>query len=229
MKEFEKKENININYFRPERDQSGGMIGCFKSHITVITDAYKAGYKEIIVFEDDIIRTKSYDNINYTEIEDLIKTNNTWEIIQLSSFDVLSSLLTPMNSKYKHISQYSSVLASSYIINRRGMEKILRTYKEYFGLMQIDEYYKIIFKSTMWNVVPILFDQDRSIENNNIWFSKSIDKILLYIHTKTNIIYYLSVYKYSNGWILSYLIIGLIIYLIFKNIIKPISIKIINL
>jgi GR25 family glycosyltransferase involved in LPS biosynthesis len=216
MKKFESEENIKLNFYRPERDPSGGMAGCFKSHIAVITQAYNAGYKQILVFEDDIIKTKGYESNDYNEIKKFIQTNNSWEIIQLSWYDIINPLFIPKSSSYKHLSQFGSVLASSYIINRKGMERILSTYKEYVGVMQIDEYYKILFNSTMWNVSPVPFDQDRSIDNDNIWVNKTYDKFLFWLHLKLNICYNLSYYKYANGWVITYLIMGIIIYLIYK-------------
>lgn len=229
MKKFELEEDIKINYYRPECDPSSGMIGCFKSHIAVITQAYNAGYSQVLVLEDDIIKTKSYDSINYNEIIQFIQTNKSWEIIQLSWFDLANPLFIRNSSSYKHLSQFGSVLASSYIINRKGMERILSTHKKYLGIIQIDEYYKIIFGSTMWNVSPIPFDQDRTIKNDNIWINKYIDSILIWLHLKLNIVYNLSYYKYTNGWILTYLILAIIVYLIFRKIIHPINNKIANL
>jgi len=220
MKDFEKKSGIKINFYRPERDPSGGTIGCFKSHIAVISEAYNAGYNKILLFEDDIIKTKSYDSINYNEIKKFIQTNNSWEVIQLSWFDLVNSLFVPNTSSFTHLSQGGTVLASSYIINRKGMERILQTYKDYLGIEPVDEYYKKLFNSTMWNISPIPFDQDRTSQRNNVWVNEFIDSVLVWIHLKLDAVYNLSYYKYANGWILSYLIIGLLIYLAYKILYK---------
>jgi GR25 family glycosyltransferase involved in LPS biosynthesis len=200
MKDFEKEENIKLNFFRPERHPECGRIGCFTSHITIIKSAYDSGKNLILIFEDDIIK----------------KNNQNWEMLQFGSFNPINSLLVPMNTKYKNISQYSSMLASSYIINRKGMKKILDTYKEYINTEQIDGFYQIIFNKTMYNIIPIIFDQDRTLENNNIWVHPQIDKIGMYIHVKTNIVYNLTLFKYYNGFIISYLLIILIVYYLFR-------------
>ena len=68
----------------------------------------------------------------------------------------------------------------------------------------------------MYNIIPIIFDQDRTLENNNIWFNKYIDKIIMYIHVKINTVYNLSLFKYNNGFIISYLLIFLVIYYLFN-------------
>lgn len=39
-----------------------GAIGCHKSHIKVLKDAYKKGYNKILLLEDDIVFTKEFDN-----------------------------------------------------------------------------------------------------------------------------------------------------------------------
>lgn len=215
MKKLESDENIKINFYRPERDPSGGEIGCFKSHIAVIKAAYDAGHSKVLVLEDDIIKTKSYDSIDYNEIMQFIQTNSSWEMIQLSWFDFANTLFVPKTYPYVHLSQFGSVLASSYIINRKGMERILQTYKNYLAINPVDEYYKIIFNKTMWNVSPIPFDQDRTSQRNNKWFNEFIDSVLVWIHLNTDAVYNLSYYKYANGWVVTYFIITICIYLVF--------------
>jgi len=216
MKEFEKEEQINLNFFRPEKDICGGIIGCFKSHISVISQAYNAGYSQVLVLEDDIIKTPSYNTIDYTEIVKLIKENKSWEMLQLSWCNPINSLFVPMGSsgEYSNLSQFSSYYASSYIINRKGMKKILESYKESLGYEQIDGFYKKIFKKTMWNVVPIPFDQDRSIGNDNIWFNQTFDKILIWFDINLNCVYNSTLFKYYNGCFILY---AIIIFLIIKN------------
>ena len=220
MKDFEKEENIKLNFFRPEKHPDGGRIGCFTSHITIIQNAYNSGKKLILIFEDDIIKTPSYKDICYNEINNFIKNNQNWEMLQLGSFDFSGLLFVSMNTKYKNISHNCSYFASSYIINRKGMKKILDTYKEYINTEHVDVFYQKIFSKTMYNIIPIIFDQDRTLETNNMWFNQYIDKILIYIHVKSNAVYNLSLFKYNNGFIISYLLIFLIIYYLFRLYIK---------
>lgn len=215
MKKFESDIGAKINFFRPERDPSGGTIGCFKSHISVIKSAYDAGYNRILVLEDDIIKTKSYDLINYNEIIQFIQKNKSWEVIQLSWFDLINSLFVPNTSPYVHLSQGGTLLTSSYIINRQGMERILKTYKNYLGIDAVDEYYKKLFGSNMWNVSPVPFDQDRTSQRNNVWITEFIDSLIVWIQLKLDAVYNMSYYKYANGWIWTYLIICIIFCLIF--------------
>ena len=222
MKDFEKEEKIKLNFFRPEKHPEGGRIGCFTSHITIIQNAYDSGKNLILIFEDDIIKTPSYKDICYNEINDFIINNQNWEMLQLGSFtfNPIDSLLVPMNTKYKNISQHNSMLASSYIIKRKGMKKILDTYKEYINTEQIDGFYQIIFNKTMYNIIPVIFDQDRRLESNNLWIHPQIDKITMFIHVKFNAVYNLSLFKYNNGFIISYLLIILIVYYLFRLYIK---------
>ena len=83
MKNFELEIGTKINFYRPEYDPSGWEIGCFKSHIAIITQAYESGYNQVLVLEDDIKKTKSYNSIDYDEIIKFIQTNNSWDNIQL--------------------------------------------------------------------------------------------------------------------------------------------------
>lgn len=218
MKSFEAEENIKINFFRPQRDICGGMVGCFKSHLHVITQAYNLGYSQILVFEDDIIKTPAYSNgtINFNSIAKFMKENKSWEIIQFSWFDLNNSLFFPMGapSSSPNLSQFGSVLTSSYIINRAGMKKILSTYSSYLGIKPVDIYYSEIFNKTMWNVAPIPFDQDRESPNDNLWINQMIDRILIFIHLNFNIVYNLSQFKYLNGCYLLYFLV--LLFLIFQ-------------
>jgi GR25 family glycosyltransferase involved in LPS biosynthesis len=216
MKAFESEEKIKLNFFRPEKDICGGMIGCFKSHINVISQAYNAGYSQVLILEDDIIKTPSYNTINYTEIAKFIKKNKSWEFIQLSWCNPINSLFVPMGSsgEYSNLSQFTSYYASSYIINRKGMKRILETYTESLGYEHIDGFYDKIFKKTMWNVVPEPFDQDKSIVNDNVWFGQLFDKIIIWLDTNLNGAYNLTLFKYYNGCFILYVII---IFLIIKN------------
>ena len=137
-------------------------------------------------------------------------------MLQLGSNNPINSLLVPMNGKYKNISQYGSLMAASYIINRKGMKKILDTYKEYINTEHVDSFYVKIFDKTMYNIIPVIFDQDFSLDRNNIWFNKYIDKDTMMLNTGRGICYNLSLFKYYRGFIISYLFLILIIYHLFR-------------
>ena len=51
-------------------------------------------------------------------------------MLKFGSINIIDSILVPMNGKYKNILQYGSLSNTSYIINRKGMKKILDTYKK---------------------------------------------------------------------------------------------------
>jgi GR25 family glycosyltransferase involved in LPS biosynthesis len=210
MKKFEHEQNIKLNFYRPVKHPDGGKAGCFASHISIIKNAYYSNKKIILIFEDDIIKMNSDDKINYNDITEFIKKNNKWEMINLGWLSPYNSIFFPMNES-KNISQFNSMYASSYIINRRGMKKVLDTYEDYIFKYHVDNYYKVIFKDTMYNITPIIFNQDRNYINDNIWNNQIIDKILIYIDTNTDIVYNLSLFKYYNFCILIYLIIVFII------------------
>jgi len=219
MKKFEQEQNIKLNFFRPVKHPDGGKSGCFTSHISIIKNAYYSNKKIILIFEDDIIKINSDDKINYNEIIEFIKTNNKWEMINLGWLSPYNSLFIPMN-ELKNISQFDSMYASSYILNRTGMKKVLDTYEDYIFKYHVDNYYKVIFKDTMYNIIPIIFDQDRNYINDNIWNTQLIDSFLIYIDTNTDIVYNLSLFKYYNGCVIVYVIILFILFNIIKNLIK---------
>jgi hypothetical protein len=222
MKAFESEEKIKINFYRPERDICGGAVGCFKSHISVISQAYQMGYNQVLVLEDDLIKTSAYSNgiVDFKSIAKFIKKNKSWEIIQFSWTSPVNSIFYPMSSpaESSNLSQFGSCLTSSYIVNRNGMKRILSTYKNHLGVQPVDNYYCKIFKKTMWNVVPMPFDQDRNISSDNdplIALSNgTIENIFMSISVKFNLFYNISLFKYYNGCFVLY---AIIIFLIIKN------------
>ena len=59
------------------------LIGCFKSHINIISQVYNTGYNQVLVLENDIVKTPSYNNgiVDYDYIVKFIKENKLWDYI----------------------------------------------------------------------------------------------------------------------------------------------------
>lgn len=78
-----KKLNIPFEFYYAERHPRGGLVGCFTSHVNVYKIALKKGYKNALIFEDDMIPTPGYDPKIIAHIGSFIKTQPNWEMVQL--------------------------------------------------------------------------------------------------------------------------------------------------
>lgn len=147
-----RKLNIPFEFYYTERHPRGGVIGCFSSHVNVQMIALQRGYKNALIFEDDIIPTPSYDPKIIAHIGSFMQTHPNWEMIQLgygikgSQKHELESMMIPplytynnhkVNMTYdsvslliskrvsKHLLQYCGLLTHAYCISEKAMRNII--------------------------------------------------------------------------------------------------------
>lgn len=103
----------------------GGEIGCTLSHLIAIQTSYYNGDKLAMICEDDLmLQTVKL----IKPLEEYVKeAPKDWEILQLSTLKILSSP-DNLNGKPYIFDEYKihDFLANSYLINRKGMERLLR-------------------------------------------------------------------------------------------------------
>lgn len=172
------------------RKMSINEVACVLSHIKAIQYAWDNNYNEVIIMEDDC----SFEYIEYKDIsiKNLSNTNIDWEIIQLGIIcdENIYNNFIEMFSKNKLIkSCYYSLGAVAYLINKKGMEKILNNFSQTKKLKVADEYvyeltntyltipyftqYANLFKSDIRDDTGLLFQNkskelwDNAIKNNN--------------------------------------------------------------
>jgi len=89
-------ENCHIpaRFFTAQKHALGGRIGCFDSHIRVISEAYMNGKKNIIVFEDDVKPSPSYSLKDVANLVDFLQTRNGVDILYLGFFPMRQSTLS---------------------------------------------------------------------------------------------------------------------------------------
>lgn len=116
-----------VNYYK---DLSNSEIGCCISHLKAIDTAWTNGDEIAMIIEDDISFSST---AIIPQLEDFInKAPFDWEIIQLVSFGnnfdptVYSDDVTYIKRSYPDQAFWS---CGCYIINRRGMEKIIKVIK----------------------------------------------------------------------------------------------------
>ena len=60
IKEFQKLNINNVEFYFADKSSKGGRYGCFESHINVIQKCYDEGCNNILIFEDDIRPSNFY-------------------------------------------------------------------------------------------------------------------------------------------------------------------------
>lgn len=208
------KLNLHVDFYQPEKHKYSGRIGCFESHINVIKECFDQNMNRILIFEDDIIETSSY---NKDSIQNIIHflDNNVCDYFQLG-YTILPhemiNYFTSLSISNTHFLQYNGNCTHAYILNRTGMEKILKTWKKYCynKKLDIDVYYKEIFKNNGACSCPILFDQNFCINNDNeiattsyYTFMRSFSCVQYHI----SFMYYLSIIRYQYLLILSIILL----------------------
>jgi len=98
-------------------------IACTLSHLKAIKTAYDEGCDIAIIMEDDC----NFDYIPFKTLplRDLITYSNDWNCIQLAITSSYYHFKT-MIRKHKELYNFSLSGAMAYLINRQGMEKILK-------------------------------------------------------------------------------------------------------
>ena len=120
---FKKKYNVQYTTRIP---YVSAVIAVLCSHAKAIKTAYDHGHENACIFEDDV-NLELIQRYPYT-LNDITSLNNDWDMIQLYYTDSLQTNYahyTTNGLKLLPRVRYDS--GSCYIINRKGMEKMLST------------------------------------------------------------------------------------------------------
>lgn len=138
-------EGVKFRNYYP--DMSKAEIGCTISHILAIKKAYDSNENKVIICEDDVMFDTCSLVPNLSVIED--DAPNDWEILQLC---VSGTMNGDLRTIYKKLGDFPNIkyyrrehpnnifwCTACYLINRRGMEKIINT----------------VFKDNTISIIPI--------------------------------------------------------------------------
>lgn len=220
------KLSIPVRFYTAKKSIKGSIYGCFESHINIITEAYNNNKNNILIFEDDIIPTETY-NIKHIKNAINFMKNNYWDIFYLGYFPInnlqdgdnnLNNRLF-INSKRisSNIVKYNPYATHSYCLNRIGMKIILNNYKNFIEKnIHVDIFYSdhIILQSYCY--IPMLFEQNFAIgtdivaANNNEFAAKQISVIL----NDLQVNWCVSLLKYYQNIIIFFLVIVIILFIL---------------
>jgi GR25 family glycosyltransferase involved in LPS biosynthesis len=117
-------QNILDKYIPEEIQKYGtnGMIGCGLSHLFIWQDAVKNNYKNILVLEDDVYFTDTFNEYIINALEEI---PNDYDILYLGYKD-LYSCEAPKDSSFNYIYKpYFPLLTHAMIISNKGLKKLL--------------------------------------------------------------------------------------------------------
>jgi GR25 family glycosyltransferase involved in LPS biosynthesis len=101
--------------------QVKGTIGCYLSHLKIWEDAQKNNYDNIIIFEDDVST-----ELTLSEIMEYINNiPNDYDLAYMDYFCLNSLTNIEINNYWDKNSVDRIVLASAYILSKKGLQKIL--------------------------------------------------------------------------------------------------------
>lgn len=195
--------NIPAKYVTVKKHAKGGIYGCFDSHISVLLKAYNEGKDNLLVFEDDIIPTDSYDITHITNGISFMQNNKEWDIFYYGYFvfnyDIQHPFITSSRAiGYNNIIQYNPFATHAMVYSRRGMEKIVKTYQNYLGKLHYDIYLAGHTGLRNFCYTPILFDQRlcfaSDIEPNNQ--IERVARNMQCFADRNKVLYKVSLFKY---------------------------------
>lgn len=168
MERFFKLYDIPAQIYRMDRHPSNGRIGCFESHIRIIQDAYNEGAKNVLIFEDDVRCMVSKERLHFV-VSKCLQYLEEFEYFQFGYAIMPHQLMDfTMCPRYtSNIALFAGNCCHAYCLNRKGMQRILKTYRDVIQTTHIDLYFLDIFKGNYGCSLPLLFDQNFCITNDN--------------------------------------------------------------
>jgi GR25 family glycosyltransferase involved in LPS biosynthesis len=219
------KLNIPAKFLTVKKHEKGGRYGCFDSHIKVLKYAQQNNYKNILVFEDDFVPTKGYDEKIVSKAIEFMQNNQDWDIFYFGYSFMNQNLQTIFTSPNynENIIMYKASMTHSLCYSKRGINKILNAYKPHLGNIHYDQFLVNHKELKTYCILPLMFDQNmKSKSNNSIdnLIEEIIPKYVIPIIQHLDLNYNMSMLRYKYKEFLMYLFIIIICLLLIYLIIK---------
>lgn len=128
---------IPVVFHRVDKHPEGGVVGCFTSHIEVITEAYEKGCNNVLIFEDDIELGRGYIEDHFNQMFQFMEENQDWDIMFLGWHPQVLTHRT-IQTVIPSVWKVNAFGGHAYILSKKMIEKM--AYKEWEGI-PIDVYY----------------------------------------------------------------------------------------
>lgn len=131
-----KPPSISDIFLHNKCDQNTRNIS--RNHFTLIRLAYKRGYQNVVIFEDDATFLTPINKKQLKHTVEWLRWNK-WDLFYFG-YCPYPYLYSSFKTRYI-VKPYSPMLTHSYAISRRGMKKILQMEKEYYtNPIEFDKY-----------------------------------------------------------------------------------------
>jgi len=188
-------KKMNINYilirvnkvdYSPTYNITKSEYGCYLSHLWCLNNAKKNNYKEIIIFEDDIIFHKKFKKMFYN-----LFTNNNYDLVMLGAFDKFFSTVNYKNVENNiYYPKCKFILGAHAIYYSQKAINYTLTYKNNNKIVAFDADFINIFKyfnKTSAICYPNLVVAELSTTNINHNYSFLNEKSEFYYYNKTQV------------------------------------------
>lgn len=185
----------------------------FKYHIKLLKDAFENNFDNILIFDDNIVQTDSYNLENIKIAINFMKSNNNWDILYLG-YDCISYqhkynyniINTIFNSSMINENIVKCDISSSFAVcyNKRSFKKILDTYEDYINVIEYDKYLAEYINLNNYCFLPMLFTKKYNETLCDCCFIKFIIDYLCNININYNIS--LIKYNYNNNYYSTYIL-----------------------
>jgi len=168
---FRSQSGLPIQILRVKRHPLGGKAGCFTSHLRVIRIAWRKQYDKLVVLEDDIKPSPSFDAATFLNTV----AECRGEYCQLGYGLFPKHIIPYLRARHTHSSEvtYSARGTHAYVLDRRGMKRVIGP--RFVGLQGREHLDKAMVKwfgqSGGSCHVPLLFTQDYCVPSSNDWGS----------------------------------------------------------
>jgi len=163
MKEQFEKHNTEVTFIRNNKHIKGGIYGCFESHIICIKDAIENDLEYCLIFEDDNIIIDTYKE-SISIAKDFFSKNIEAEILYFQN----RGLLCAYEKVDEYIYKCVSYGTSCYILNRKGMDKIIKHYVNYLEYkIHYDQFLMKITQNNAYHCIKYITTSYLSSSDND--------------------------------------------------------------
>jgi GR25 family glycosyltransferase involved in LPS biosynthesis len=221
-----KSLNIPVQFYTAQpQPLKGGRYGCFHSHISVIKKAYDDGLDNILIFEDDVVPSPTYNEASVRKAISFLETNKDHvDILQLGYFPVITETgtMTPfINAPFvddeRTFMKITTAGFHAYCLTKRGMHNIVNSNWK----TKIDDAHIDIFVASLglngYCFTPTLFEQYSCLGSDNIArsFVESVGRKFQCSADKIYLMHKLSLIKKYSLVLINIVIISIITVLLF--------------